>query len=73
VTESSVVLPPDLTEPERIMPASSHDSEVPRPTCPTCGTEMRIVMAPPPPTPEINQDWLFQCQVCKVMVRVPQT
>jgi hypothetical protein len=46
------------------------DPPVPRAHCPTCGAQMWVVMAPPLPTPEVKEDWLFKCPVCNVFVSV---
>ena len=54
--------------------ASSHDSDkpIPRPLCPTCCVEMWLAMAPPRPTADIKEDWLFECPVCKDIVLVAE-
>jgi hypothetical protein len=75
VAESPVALPPASQSRSAIAIVSAlpHDFEVPRPACPTCGGQMLVIMAPPPPTADLNEDWLFKCSVCNVIVPVAQT
>jgi hypothetical protein len=71
---AAVALPPDPQSWSPVMSAPCpHDSDVPHPDCPTCGTQMWIVMAPPLPTADVKEDWLFRCPVCKVIVPLAQT
>jgi hypothetical protein len=42
--------------------------------CPTCGSQMWLAMAPPKAAEGLKEeDWLFRCPVCEVIVPVAQT
>jgi hypothetical protein len=45
---------------------------IPRPLCIKCGVETWLAMAPPRPTADIKEDWLFRCPICTAIIAVTE-